>query len=250
MTERNKVERMKDEFISVVSHELRTPLTAIRGSLRLVGGGVTGPLPARAQRMVEIAVSNTDRLVRLINDILDIERIESGAVMMEPEALEASELIEQAAATFELAAAEAEVELSVSCAPAQVWADRDRVLQTLINLLSNALKFSPRGTTVRLTAESRGDHVVLRVADQGRGIPADRLVSVFHRFEQVDSSDSRAKGGTGLGLAICRSIVEQHGGDIWVESELGTGSTFSFTLPLRAERRTAGRGAAAAGVDV
>ncbi|HEU4558849.1 MAG TPA: ATP-binding protein [Longimicrobium sp.] len=234
VTERREVDRMKDEFISVVSHELRTPLTAIRGSLGLLAAGKAGDIPQRGQRMLEIAVQNTDRLIRLINDILDIERIESGKVAMEPAPVNAAELAQGAAEVMLPMAERVGVELYVWAEPMHLVADADRILQVLTNLLSNAIKFSPAGTSVQLTVEPRDGEAIFRVADQGRGIPEDRLESIFERFQQVDSSDSRQKGGTGLGLAICRSIVSQHGGRIWAESEPGEGSTFAFTLPLSA----------------
>ncbi len=185
--------------------------------------------------MLDIAVQNTDRLVRLINDILDIERIESGEVSMVRRSTSAAALMTQAREVMETLADDAGVTLSVDPVTAELWADPDRIMQTLTNLLSNAIKFSPVGTTVWLRAERRGEELFVSVADQGRGIPADRLDAIFERFQQVDSSDSRDKGGTGLGLPICRSIVHQHGGDIWVESTLGEGSTFFFTLPVRSE---------------
>ncbi|HEX6632008.1 MAG TPA: ATP-binding protein, partial [Gemmatimonadaceae bacterium] len=232
VTERREVDRMKDEFISVVSHELRTPLTAIRGSLGLLAAGKAGDIPQRGQRMLDIAVQNTDRLIRLINDILDIERIESGKVAMEPGPVNAAELVQGAAEVMLPMAERAGVELYVWAEPLLLVADADRMLQVLTNLVSNAIKFSPAGTQVSVTVEPDGGEALFRVADQGRGIPHDRLESIFERFQQVDSSDSRQKGGTGLGLAICRSIVGQHGGRIWAESIPGEGSTFSFTLPL------------------
>ena len=232
ISELREVTRMKDEFTSVVSHELRTPLTSIRGSLGLLASGVLGPLPEKGQRMLDIAVSNTDRLVRLINDILDIERIESGKVTVEKREADAAELMIQAEELMRGMAAQAGVTLAVSPVTAELWVDPDRIMQTLTNLLSNALKFSPAGATVTLTAERRGNEVLFSVRDEGRGIPADKLESIFERFHQLDSADSREKGGTGLGLAICRSIVEQHhDGRIWAESAPGEGATLSFTLP-------------------
>ena len=231
VTERREVERMKDEFISVVSHELRTPLTSIRGSLGLLAAGKAGEVPEKGRRMLEIAVQNTDRLVRLINDILDIERIESGRVTMELRPVDAAELARHAVEVMSAMAEKAGVRLTVRAERQPLEADPDRILQVLTNLLSNAVKFSPPGGEVALTVERRDGEVVFRVRDQGRGIPADRLESIFERFQQVDSSDAREKGGTGLGLAICRSIVQQHGGQIGVESTPGAGSTFTFTLP-------------------
>ncbi|HEX6750793.1 MAG TPA: ATP-binding protein [Longimicrobium sp.] len=239
VTERREVDRMKDEFISVVSHELRTPLTAIRGSLGLLAAGKAGEVPQRGQRMLEIAVQNTDRLIRLINDILDIERIESGKVAMEPRPVNLAELVQNAAEVMLPMAERAGVELYVWAEPVSLMADPDRILQVLTNLISNAVKFSNPGGTVEITVEPADGEALVRVTDHGRGIPEDRLESIFERFQQVDSSDSRQKGGTGLGLAICRTIVSQHGGEIWADSELGEGSTLSFTLPMPAQEPAA-----------
>ncbi len=234
--ERRAIERLKDEFVSMVSHELRTPLTSIRGALGLLTSGLIGSLPEKGQRMLEIAVNNTDRLVRLINDILDIERMQSGKVTMQRQVCDTAALMDQAADEMRAMAEKAGVMLSVSLQSARLWADPDRIVQTLTNLLSNAIKFSPPGATVRLTLVCQQDQVVFQVKDQGRGIPADKLESIFERFQQVDASDSRKKGGTGLGLAICRNIVQQHGGWIWAESTLGEGSAFYFTLPVLKEK--------------
>lgn len=231
ITERRNVERIKDEFTSLVSHELRTPLTSIRGSLGLLESGVLGQLPDRAQRMTQIAVENTDRLVRLINDILDLERIESDGLHLRESTCDAEQLIARATDGMLATAIAADVTLTVDTAPAALNADADRIIQTLTNLIANAVKFSPRGGTVRVSSLRRSDDILFTVSDGGRGIPADKLESIFGRFQQVDSSDSRQGGGTGLGLAICRSIVEHHGGRIWAHSTAGEGSTFSFVLP-------------------
>lgn len=232
ITERQAIDQLKNEFVSVVSHELRTPLTSIRGSLGLLASGRLGTLQEKGRRMLDIAVANTDRLVRLINDILDIERIQSGKVAMQKQRCDAADLMNQAVEELRVMAEKAEVRLLVTPQAAQLWADPDRVVQILTNLLSNAIKFSPVGTTVWLSAEPQEGHLRFAVKDQGRGIPADKLESIFERFQQVDASDSREKGGTGLGLAICHCIVQQHGGRIWVESTIGEGSTFFFTLPM------------------
>jgi signal transduction histidine kinase len=230
ITERREIELAKDEFISVVSHELRTPLTSIRGSLGLLESGVLGSLPDAAQRMVTIAVQNTDRLTRMINDILDIERIDS-TIDMHQEPCDGADLIERAIECVEQFAADADVSLTAEGEAVALWADPDWVQQTLTNLIGNAVKFSTAGGTVRVRCTAGDDEALFQVIDDGKGIPADKLVSIFERFAQVDASDAREKGGTGLGLAICRRIVEHHGGRIWVDSELGIGSTFSFTLP-------------------
>jgi len=236
ITQRQTVERIKNEFISIVSHELRTPLTAIRGSLGLLATGIYDKKPEKAKRMVEIALIDSDRLVRLVNDILDLERLDSGKVTLVKEVCEAADLMQQAVDGVRAIADSAGIALCVAPVSAQVWVAPDTIIQTLTNLLSNAIKFSPSNTTITLTAQPQSDHVLFQVKDQGRGIPADKLEAIFGRFQQVDVSDSRSKGGTGLGLAICQSIVQQHGGRIWAESTLGEGSTFYFTLPVPPEQ--------------
>lgn len=250
ITEKRTVERMKDEFISIVSHELRTPLTAIQMSLGLLKTGIYANKPEKSQRMIEIALLDTNRLVNLVNDILDLERLESGRIVLEKTVCQAAELMQCAVDAVQTIATQQNITLSITDTNATVWAAADPIVQTLTNLLSNAIKFSPVGSTIWLQAKSwqtpEGNHwespktclampscsrsVLFSVKDQGRGIPADKLETIFKRFQQVDASDSREKGGTGLGLSICRSIVEQHGGKIWAESKLGAGSTFFFTL--------------------
>ncbi len=230
VSERRAVERMKDELLAVLGHELRTPLTSIRGSLGLLDGGVLGPLSPRGQRMITIAVSNTDRLIRLLNDVLDVERMQAGRLLLELRPHTAAELIELAVAEMRGLAERSGVQLIVGEVDGVVEADADRIVQVLTNLLSNAIKFSGAGAEVRLSATTDGSNVRFSVADQGRGIPADKLEFIFERFHQVDASDARIKGGTGLGLTICKSIVEQHGGRVWAESKLGLGSTFYVEL--------------------
>ncbi|MBI3795653.1 MAG: PAS domain S-box protein [Deltaproteobacteria bacterium] len=240
ITKRRAVDQMKDEFVSVVSHELRTPLTSIRGALGLLTSGLVGALPDKGQRMLEIALNNTDRLIRLINDILDIERMQSGKVTLQCKLCDAALLLGQAVDEMQAMADKAGVTLALAPQSLRLWADPDRLVQTLTNLLSNAIKFSPPGGTVSVRVVRQDKEAICTVQDQGRGIPADKLETIFERFQQVDTSDARHKGGTGLGLAICRSIVQQHGGRIWVESRVGTGSTFSFTVPLWSETEQAG----------
>jgi PAS domain S-box-containing protein len=236
VTERKAVERLKDELISVISHELRTPLTSIRGSLGLLAGGILGALPPKGQRMLDIAVNNADRLIRLLNDVLDLERMRVGRISMERRVCPLTELVDQAIAEMRGLAERSNVRLTsqLAAGAGSVYGDRDRLVQVLTNLLSNAIKFSSGAGEVWLTAETCDDVVRFTVRDEGRGIPADKLEAIFERFGQVDSSDSRAKGGTGLGLAICRTIVEQHGGTIWAESVLGSGTTIIVELPVPA----------------
>ncbi|MGZ7041447.1 MAG: ATP-binding protein, partial [Thermoanaerobaculia bacterium] len=234
VTERRAIDRLKSEFVSTVSHELRTPLTSIRGALGLLSSGVLGPIAEKGQRMLEIAVSNTDRLVRLINDILDLERMESGKVELTRSQIDANALMIQALEGVQSMGDEAGVRLVVVPAAAALWGDGDRIIQTLTNLLGNAIKFSPRDTTVTLSGTASDTDFVFCVADQGRGVPSGKLETIFDRFSQVDASDSRDKGGSGLGLAICMSIVAAHGGRIWAEENDPVGSRFQFTIPLAA----------------
>ncbi|WP_375423345.1 sensor histidine kinase [uncultured Friedmanniella sp.] len=240
VSEQRLVERMKNEFMSVISHELRTPLASLRGALALLHGGVVGPVEPQGARMVSIALTSSERLSRLIDEILDVERLESGRVRLESGLHEAERLVGTAVAEMTGLALAAEVSLVVTATSGTVVADADRVVQTLTNLIGNAVKFSSPGGEVRLSAEPRGDQVEFTVADHGRGIPAEKLDVIFDRFEQVDSSDSREQGGTGLGLAICREIVRLHGGRIWVSSELGRGAEFHFLLPAGQEPQRRG----------
>lgn len=230
-------EQLKDEFLSVVGHELRTPLTSIRGSLGLLAGGVLGELPEDAANMVAVAVLNTERLGRLVNDILDIERMAAGSLVLEPAAVDASELVEQSIQVVQATADAAGVKLHSDIGQLTVLADADRIVQALVNLLGNAVKFSPRGSVVTVTVSRHDGGALFSVHDNGRGVPTDRLEAIFERFRQVDASDAREKGGTGLGLPIARGIVEQHNGRMWADSRPGEGSTFLFTLPLAGESR-------------
>lgn len=231
VTQRREVDRMKSEFVSMVSHELRTPLTAIRGALGLISGGAVGQLNARTSRMVDIALVSSERLGRLINDILDIERIESGMLLMDLATHPSRTLIDAAVSQVQVLAEQAGVRVTVGDAEGQVYADADRVVQTLLNLLGNAIKFSHSGGYVSVCAQGKGEMVEFAICDDGRGIPEDKLDRIFERFSQVDSSDAREKGGSGLGLSISQSIVERLGGRIWARNNAGAGTTFLFTLP-------------------
>ena len=233
-TERRQLDRMKDEFISTVSHELRTPLTSLRAALGLITGGALNSRPEKMKKMLEIAIGNTDRLVRLVNDILDIERISSGNAELHSMLCSADDLLNRAADLQHAAALKTNLRFNIAGNGIQVWGDPDRILQALANLISNAIKFSPARGEITLTARRVDDwEAQFDVHDQGRGIPEDRLENIFERFQQIDASDTRAMGGTGLGLAICRSIIDQHGGRIWASSPPGEGATFSFTLPMQ-----------------
>jgi signal transduction histidine kinase len=236
LTRRRQLERMKSEFVSMVSHELRTPLASIHGSLALLASGLLGNPSEKGARMLEIAVNNTDRLMRLINDILDLEKFDYGKLEMNRRACDSGELIRQAGAEMRALAHKHEIELKLGDSNDMILADADRMVQCLTNLISNAIKFSNAGGVVHVDAHIAGSDLCFAVADRGRGIPSNMRESIFERFHQVDASDSRKKGGTGLGLAICRTIVQQHGGRIWVESNVGEGSTFFFTVPLATQQ--------------
>jgi len=232
VSEQRAMEKMKDEFVSVVSHELRTPLTAIRAALGLLAAGETMGLSPRARRLLEIAVNNAKRLVHLVNEILDDARLESARASVARSVCNTAELTQQAIDLMRPMAESANVTLVAQAVPLELVGDPDALLQTLTNLLSNAIKFSPRGRTVRVEVLPKDGNAVFRVIDQGPGIPPEKQRSNFKRFQPVDASDSRRRGGSGLGLSICRRIIRQHGGAIWVESELGRGSVFVFTVPL------------------
>jgi PAS domain S-box-containing protein len=242
VSERRRLERMKDEFISTVSHELRTPLTSLRASLGLIQSGALAKRPEKQQQMVEMAIGNCDRLTRLVNDILDFDGAEKRRLPLNREPVEAIDLLRRAADVAHGAATQARMEFRIDAKASPVFADSERVMRVLNELVTNAIKFSLPGTTIQLSAQdvagsgpdgsvSAAKEVCFTIADQGRGIAPEKLERIFEPFHQGDASDSRALGGTGLGLALCRSIVEQHGGRIWAESELRNGSRFLFTLP-------------------
>jgi signal transduction histidine kinase len=232
MTERHQIDRMKAEFVSVVSHELRTPLTSIRGSLKLIEAEVKGKIPKEVMPLIKIASSNTERLIRLINDILDVEKMEAGKLELRLEPLDLGKVIGNALDGIQGMATQAEVQAASDVAPGiQLRADRDRLTQVIVNLVSNAVKFSPRGGRVDVSAVPAGNRVRVNVSDRGPGIPEAQRHKLFGKFQQLDSTDSRKKGGTGLGLAISKAIVLQHGGAIGVEAREGGGSTFWFELP-------------------
>jgi PAS domain S-box-containing protein len=246
ITREREVEQMKTDFVSIVSHELRTPLTSIRGALQLVLGraaagaaGASGTtfdasLSPRTRELLDISLKNSERLIRLINDILDISKIEQGSIQLRRVALDPADLCRAAAQEVSVFADGRDISIDVRTEPglAPISADRDRALQVLANLLSNAIKFSEPGQRIELTARQEGGAVTFAVRDFGRGIAPEDHQRIFDKFHQIDSSLTRDVGGTGLGLAICKALVEEHGGKIWIESILGKGATFAFTLPL------------------
>lgn len=233
ITQRREIDRLKREFIATVSHELRTPLTSIRGSLGLIAGGAMGVLPPKITPMLMIALQNCERLILIINDILDIEKMEAGKSQLQVGCVAVAELLRQALAMNQAFAAKFDVTLILEppLPQLQVLADPDRLMQVLTNLLSNAAKFSPAGASVRVRALSDDGQVRFEVEDDGSGIPEAFRARIFEKFAQAQSSSGRHSGGTGLGLAISRSLVEQMGGRIHFESRAGGGTIFFVELP-------------------
>jgi signal transduction histidine kinase/CHASE3 domain sensor protein/HPt (histidine-containing phosphotransfer) domain-containing protein len=236
VTQRKEAERRVSEFYSTVSHELRSPLTSIRGALGLMEGGKAGEFSPKAARLIKIAKEECERLIRLINDILDIRKIEAGKLQLFLKDENVSALIGNAVNGIRAMAEEAHVSLTVDIIDAdlRLTCDHDRLIQVLTNLIGNAIKFSPAGEAVVVSASRvtrpNGNYVRMAVRDTGPGISESEREKLFHVFQQLDSSDSRPKGGTGLGLAISKALVEQHGGTIGMDSQVGHGSTFWFEL--------------------
>jgi len=233
VTERERIDKMKDEFISTVSHELRTPLTSIRGSIGLINGGAVGELSGEIKDILKIASNNTERLLLLINDILDIQKIESGEMKFNLKPLEVMPFLEQAindnAAYGELY--DVNFVITKRIDDAKIYADKDRMMQVMANLLSNAAKFSEKGGTVEVKVEKIKNKFRVSIMDHGTGIPEEFKDKIFNKFTQLDSSDTRQKGGTGLGLNITQLIIERQNGRIDFYSEAGSGTTFYFEMP-------------------
>lgn len=232
-TERKQVERMKSEFVSTVSHELRTPLTSISGALGLLAGGIAGPMPEQATRLLEIAMQNSHRLTLLINDLLDMDKLAEGGLPIESEVQPLMPIVELAISENQAYAAKFGVRLTLveSAGEALVDVDGLRLMQVMSNLTSNSCKFAPTGSSVDVTVRGHDDGVRISISDCGPGIPESFRDSIFEKFSQADASDTRAIGGTGLGLAISKELVERMGGTIGYESTEGHGATFFVDLP-------------------
>jgi PAS domain S-box-containing protein len=248
VSERKRIERLKAEFVATVSHELRTPLTSIAGALGLLAGNAAGKLPASAKRLVTIAYSNSLRLVRLLNDILDIEKMESGKVVFDFKRVEVRSLVEQAIEAIRAMAKGGDVRIRLDSASAavEVRADPDRLVQAVTNLLSNAVKFSPPGEEIVVAVEARNETARVSVRDHGHGVPDEFKPHIFEKFAQADATDARRKGGTGLGLSIVKEIVERLDGEVGFDDAPGGGSIFYLDLPtwaraVRLESRLVGK---------
>jgi len=238
ISERREINRMKDEFVAVVSHELRTPLTSIKASMQLLLADGDDMEEGESDELLTVALNNTERLVRIINDMLDVAKVEAGRLELKRRETAPREMIQLAVLAVDQLAKSSSINIATAIAPVlpPVLVDADRLVQALVNLLSNALKFAPRGSTVTIGAEAplRGT-MRFWVHDCGKGIPPDQLSRLFQKFQQLDSSDTRRVPGTGLGLAITKALVEQHGGRVGVSSTPGAGTTFFFTLPFDSE---------------
>jgi PAS domain S-box-containing protein len=236
ITAQLEAERMKKEFTSTLSHELRTPLTSIIGSLQLINAGVLGDVPKDVSELTDVAERNGQRLLDLINDILDIEKIESGKLTLAPEQIRIDELVQEAMVLNKGFGDRFKVrfEPRAPLSKSEVHADRKRLLQVMTNLLSNAAKFSPEGDVVEISIEENPGNLRIGIHDHGTGIPEAFRARIFGRFNQADSTTSRQKGGTGLGLAICKRLIELMQGRIGFEDRSGGGTTFWFELPRQA----------------
>ncbi len=237
ISERLRMQRMQGEFVSMVSHELRTPLTSIRGALGLVTAGVMGELPEEAKEFVDMAVANSERLSRLIDDILDLEKLSSGSMEFRQRVAALEPIVRETVAATAGIAAELQVELRLlpGCRDGSVFVDPARLVQVLTNLVSNAIRFSPDGAPVELSIARRGRFLRVAVRDYGPGVPEEFKARVFERFAQADSSSTRRGGGTGLGLSIARKLMQRMLGTIGLEDAEGGGARFYIELPAVAE---------------
>jgi len=236
VTSRYEIQQLRQAFVAMVSHELRTPLTSIGGFLNLLAMGAYGNVGEKVTKSAGSAEKSVKRLMNLINDLLDLEQLESGTISLSLGLCELATIIEDTCNSVNVFAASRSVTLRMpeQCA-FECTGDANRIVQVLVNLISNAVKFSPADSTVDVEVEELDHWLKFKVVDRGRGVPARFRESIFERFQQVEAADTRKKGGTGLGLAICKAIIEQHGGSIGVDSVEGEGSTFWFTLPYEKE---------------
>jgi len=237
-----QAQQSRQEVMQMVSHDLKSPLFSIQLVLEMVESGMVGQLDDKGKNLVSVAGRSATRMVTLISDLLEIEKIQAGMLALDKAEVSLSSVFEQSIQTVAALANEKGIEVESLETNIVLDADSNRLVQVLVNLLSNALKFSPKGTKVTVAAQQLAECVEIKVSDQGRGIPAERAKFIFDRFHQVSSEDAKIQHGTGLGLSICKALVELHGGNIRVESEVGKGSTFIFTLPTAREKISSGGG--------
>lgn len=229
---------LRTALLGNIAHDLRSPLNTVVGALDMMKEGVFGDVTEDQVLWIDRSLTATRQILRLVSDIFDLSKLEQGGLELYPETLEIGGILEQTLGIAEGLRQNEEVELAIEMTPdlPPVWGDSDRIQQILVNLISNALKFTSRGTILVRAELSDGDTLLFSVADTGEGIPAENLPTIFDRFSMADLNLNRRRKGTGLGLAICKELVERHGGQIWVESEVGVGTTFYFTLPVSQER--------------
>jgi signal transduction histidine kinase len=232
ISERKQLERLKQEVVAMVSHDLRSPLTAMQSLLELLQAGVLGELNEKGMRKIEMSSQVLQRLISMINDLLDMERLEAGMFDLQMRHRELFKLVEFSFDAVRTMADTNGISLTWDSGEVFIYCDEDRIIRVLVNLLSNAIKFSPSGSPVTVSATADDEWVEVRVSDKGRGIPAEKLNTIFERYKQIERADEKI-GGSGLGLAICKAIVDAHKGTIGVESVPGEGSTFWFKLPMR-----------------
>ncbi len=231
ITQRKALEKMKQEFVAMASHDLRSPLTAMLATFDLLSTGIFGTLNAKGANRIDMAKLSIRRLISLINDLLDLDKLESGGIEIEVQPVEVDSIMVLSAETLRGMAEQNDIKIVVEPSSLNIMADEDRLVQVLTNLLSNAIKFSPSDSTIKVHCQTVDGCSKFRVDDQGRGIPPEKINQIFERFKQVRPEDSKGHKGSGLGLAICKAIVEAHGGSIGVESKVGFGSSFWFTIP-------------------
>lgn len=231
ISDRKEVEQFRQDLIAMVSHDLRSPLTSIQVTLNLLSAGVMGNLTEDATSRVRGAERNAERLISLINDLLDIERMEAGKLDLHLRKEPLADIFARSVDSVLGIAEKSQVSIAVDDTPHSINGDADRIVQVMVNLLSNAIKFSPANSTIKIQTTAQDSWITVQVIDQGRGVPQHKRQQIFERFKQVEREDATKKGGTGLGLPICKAIIEGHGGTIGVESEDGKGSTFFFTVP-------------------
>jgi PAS domain S-box-containing protein len=232
VSERVKIEKMKQEFFDMVSHDMRTPLCSISLLVDMLQENASD-LPDDTREEIKKIGNNSKHVTRLINDLLDIEKVEAGEIKLIYGLFSLSEMIMNAIDVVQAQATKRKVNLVAASSELIVCADQDRVLRVLINLISNAIKFSPKGGKIEISFVDQPDETIVSVKDEGRGIPTNMQELVFERFKQVEAADATSKGGSGLGLAICKGFIEAHGGRIGVESAVGQGSKFWFSIPHR-----------------